>query len=99
VRLEDTGLALDEVLGEVVDARYGEANGYDPDVLEAFLAAMGFREITPWARIDGAAFARTLTEEGVIYTMPDDIRAVSRALVTSIPRLSRPSTIVTCRAP
>ena len=53
----------------------------------------------PYVSRDRIAFAVALQEPGVPAEMPDDIRAVSRALVTSVPLLSRPSTIVSCRSP
>jgi ubiquinone/menaquinone biosynthesis C-methylase UbiE len=99
VPMADTGLALEEVLCEVIDARYGEAVGYDPNTLKSLLEDMGFQDLTFWARIGGRAFALALQEAGVLAAMPDDIRSVSRAMVTSVPRLSRPSTLVSCRSP
>jgi ubiquinone/menaquinone biosynthesis C-methylase UbiE len=97
--LEETGLSLEQVLSEAVEGEYGEAPGYDAYVLKDFLEKMGFTDLKFWTHNDGGRFAEELQAAGVLADMPDDIRAVSRALVRSIHPLSTPTTMVSCKSP
>ena len=97
--LEETGLSLEQVLSEAVESEYGEASGYDAYVLKNFLEKMGFTDLKFWLHNDGRTFAEVLQRAGVLAEMPDDIRAVSRALVESIGALSIPTMLVSCKSP
>lgn len=94
--LEEAGFTLEQVLDYAVDAEYGEALGYDPYTLRAFLEKMGFTNLKYWTVNDGRIFAEELKASGALSDMPDDIRAVSRALIKSIRPLSTPTTLVSC---
>jgi ubiquinone/menaquinone biosynthesis C-methylase UbiE len=97
--LEEAGLSLEQVLSEAIEGEYGEAQGYDPYTLRDFLEKMGFTDLKFWTHNDGFKFAKVLQAAGVLADMPDDIRAVSRALVESIHPLSTPTTLVSCKSP
>jgi len=99
IALEKAGLFLEQVLSEAVKGEYGEARGYDAYVLKNFLEKMGFTDLKFWTHNDGRKFAEELQVAGVLAAIPDDIRAVSRALVRSIHPLSTPTTLVSCRSP
>ena len=97
VPLKEAGFVFERVLDEAVDAEYGEAKGYDAHTLRDFLQAQDFRHLQFWACPNGRQFAQHLQATGVIDAMPDDIQAVSRALVRSVSPLTNPSTLVSCR--
>ena len=99
VGLEETGLSLEQVLSEAVEGEYGEARGYDAYTLAEFLEGMGFTDLKFWAHNDGRKFAEELQAAGVLAAMPDDIRAVSRALVRSISPWSAPPGLISCKSP
>jgi len=99
VALEETGLSLEQVLSEVIDGEYGEARGYDAYTLAEFFEKMGFTDLKFWAHNDGRTFAEELKEAGVLKDMPNDIRAVSQALVRSINPWSEPPGLLSCKSP
>lgn len=99
IALEETGLSLEQVLNEAVEGEYGEAVGYDAYTLKGFLENMGFTDLKFWTRNDGKKFAKELQAVGALAHMPDNIKAVSRALVRSIYPLSTPTTLVSCESP
>jgi SAM-dependent methyltransferase len=97
--LDDFGLSLDGVLAEGVSAEYGEAPGYDPYTLRDFVERMGLVDVAFWVHNVGRRFAEELEAAGVLKDMPDDIRAVSRALVKSLGPISTPTAAISCRTP
>ncbi len=99
VGLEKTGLSLEQILSEAVEGEYGEARGYDASTLKDFLQKMGFTDLKFWTHNSGKKFAEELQAVGVLADMPDDITAVSRALVRSLSPLTTPTTLVSCKTP
>jgi len=99
IELEETGLSLEHVLSEAVEGEYGEARGYDAYALAEFFQKAGFTDLKFWAHNDGRRFAEELQAAGVLAAMPDDIRAVSRALVRSIPPWRAPPGLMSCKSP
>ena len=99
IDLDDTGLSLEQVLGEAVDGEFGEARGYDAYTLAAFFDKAGFTDLEFWAHNKGRKFVEELQAAGVLAAMHDDIRAVSRALVRSIPPWSAPPGLISCKSP
>ena len=99
VALEEAGVSLEEVLKEAVEGEYGEARGYDAYTLAGFFEKMGFTDLKFWAHNNGRKLAEELQAAGVLTAMPDDIRAVSRALVRSIPPWNAPPGLMSCKSP
>jgi ubiquinone/menaquinone biosynthesis C-methylase UbiE len=99
IELEETGLSLEQVLSEAVEGEYGEARGYDAYTLADFFEGAGFTDLRFWTHNEGRKFAEELQAAGVLTAMPDDIRAVSRALVRSIPPRSAPPGLISCKSP
>jgi hypothetical protein len=99
ISLKETGLSLEQVLSEVVEGDYGEARGYDAYTLAEFFEKMGFTDLKFWSHNDGRKFAEELQRAGVLADMPDDIRAVWRALVRSIHPSSYPGGLISCKSP
>lgn len=102
VGLKETGLSLEQVLSEAVEGEYGEARGYDAYTLKDFLETLGFTDLEFWTYISGVAFAEELQAAGVLEAMPDNIRAISRAMVRAIPSSPTPTTQVcriSCKSP
>lgn len=97
--LEETGLSLQQVLSEAIEGEYGEAKGYDTYSLTEFLKRMGFTDLKFWAHNDGRKFAKELQAAGVLEAMPDDIKAVSQALVRSIEPWDSPPGLISCKSP
>lgn len=99
VKLEDTELTLNEMLQHAADGDYGEARGYDAFTLRDFVEKMGFVDLQFWARPNGRRFAEELETARVLCQMPDNIPAVLRAMVRSIPPLASPTTLISCVSP
>lgn len=96
---EEAGVSFEEALSFAAEGEYGEALGYDAYTLRDFIEKMGFTDLKFWARNNGQLFAQELAAAGVLDQMPDDLTAVLRALVRSIPLLATPTTLVSCRSP
>jgi len=99
VTLDDAALSVEEVLAEAEEGEYCESRGHDAYTLCGFLEGMGLADLRFWTINDGQQFARELVRAGVARDMPDDLRAVWRALVRSIEPLTTPTVMVSCRAP
>lgn len=99
VGLEDTELQFGQILEHAVSGEYGEALGYDAYTLTSFVEKMGFTNLQYWARPNGKRFAEELQAAGILSQMPDNISAVLRALVRSIPPLTTPTTLISCISP
>ncbi len=99
ISLESAGLPLERVLPKAVSAEYGEARGYDAFTLNDFLQSQGLAELRYWVIPRGREFVKELLAAGVASQLPDDIQAVSRALVRSVAAQTRPTTLVSCRTP
>jgi len=99
VELQETGLLPEQALSEAVEGEYGEARGYDAYTLADLFEEAGFADLRFWTYNNGRGFAEELQAAGVLTAMPDDIRAVSRALVRSIPSRNAPPGLISCRSP
>jgi len=99
ISLEEAGVSIEQALSEADEGEYGEARGYSASTLSDFLEEMGFTELKSWIHNDGEKFAEVLQRTGVLAEMPDDIRAVSRALVESLYPWSTPTGLVSCKSP
>jgi len=104
VGLEDAELSLEQVLSETVGGEYGEAKGYDVYTLKDFLEKMGFTDLMFWPNYYPRKSAEELLKAGVLEDMPDDIRAVCRALARStnprrMPITGEGMSLVSCKSP
>jgi SAM-dependent methyltransferase len=100
VSFDEAGISWDDALAAVVEPTFSEAKGYDGPSLKKLLESTGFTNIRFFLQPDGAEFARSLENQGLLALMPDNIRAVLRALVKSVPVTERGiSTIVSASTP
>jgi SAM-dependent methyltransferase len=99
ISLESAALPFERLLPKAVSAEYGEARGYDALTLRDFLQSQGLSDLRYWVIPRGKEFVQQLLAARVASEMPDDIRAVSRALVLSVANQSRPTTLVSCKTP
>jgi SAM-dependent methyltransferase len=106
IRPEESGLLFEQVLSEAVKGEYTEARGYDGYFLKDFLEKMGFTDLKFWPNYFPQKFAEELLKVGVLEDMPDDIRAVCRALARSLCPGRTPITdevacmsLVSCKSP
>lgn len=98
LKVVKSNVSLDRALAEIVDGEYSEARGYDAQALKELLDKMGFVDIRFWLRPNGTEFARSLQKDGLLESMPDNIRGILRALVRCAPTTEVPvECMVICR--
>lgn len=100
IPFDDGYISWDDALAAVVESTWSQARGFDGPSLKALLESAGLVNVRFFVKPDGKRFAQALAQQGLLETVPDDVRGILRALVKAVVLSAQPvSAMVSCKTP